>query len=478
MAIMITFHQWKMASKTPISTRFLTQTYLELVTKFFRVYFRKKTAMSERESLYEFFMESTGVSTDTRNLQPGELFFALSGPNFNGNAFAQQALEQGASYAVVDDAKAAVNDRYLLVKDTLKALQDLALQHRRSFSIPFIGITGSNGKTTCKELTAAVLRCKYRVHATVGNLNNHIGVPLTLLTMPYDTQIAIIEMGANKVGDIAELCAIAEPTHGYITNIGKAHLEGFGGIEGVIRGKSELYQWLIRQEGDVFINHDDHILSNMAKRFAEENVHWYPRPDDFQPVTLVSADPFVKFEALSGELRTTQLAGVHHYGNIAVALAVGKYFGVSAADAEEAVSEYLPENNRSQLVYRGQTTLMLDAYNANPTSVAAALANLKAMDAEHKVVILGDMLELGEEGPEEHAGLKELIVAIAPDQVLLVGSLMKHLSAVLPKAKSFDNRTDLQEYLQENPIGEATVLVKGSRGIGLEGILAAFPTHE
>ncbi|MEL6538788.1 MAG: Mur ligase family protein, partial [Bacteroidota bacterium] len=322
--------------------------------------------MAWLESLYNKFLESTGVSTDTRKMQSGELYFALSGPNFNGNSFARAALEAGASYAVIDDPQVATNDRFVLVEDTLEALQALARHHRRTFKIPFIGITGSNGKTTCKELTYQVLRQKYRVHATEGNLNNHIGVPLTLLSMPRDTQIAIIEMGANKVGDIAELCAIAEPTHGFITNIGKAHLEGFGGIDGVIRGKSELYHWLIQHQGEVFINDQDPMLSNMAKRFQDEKVHFFPSPESYLPLEFAGATPFVNFRNPAGTTYSSNLAGPHHFGNLAVALAVGKFFGVPSDLAEQAAADYLPTNNRSQLVYRGDTTLILDAYNANP----------------------------------------------------------------------------------------------------------------
>ncbi|HAP62097.1 MAG TPA: UDP-N-acetylmuramoyl-tripeptide--D-alanyl-D-alanine ligase [Cytophagales bacterium] len=431
--------------------------------------------MAWLESLYNKFLESTGVSTDTRKMQSGELFFALSGPNFNGNTFARAALEAGASYAVVDDPQVATNDRFVVVEDTLEALQALARHHRRTFSIPFIGITGSNGKTTCKELTQNVLRQKYRVHATAGNLNNHIGVPLTLLSMPRDTQIAIIEMGANKVGDIAELCAIAEPTHGFITNIGKAHLEGFGGIEGVKRGKSELYHWLIQHGGDVFINDQDPILSNMAKRFQDDKVHFFPSPGSYLRLEFVSADPFVNFRNGEGKEYHSHLAGPHHFGNLAVAMAVGKFFAVPAEEAEQAAADYLPTNNRSQLVYRGETTLMLDAYNANPNSMAAALANLKAMDAERKVVILGDMLELGEEGPHEHRMLADLVQAVGPEKVILVGELMRHLAAVVPGAHSFASRVELKTWLKDNPFGKATVLIKGSRSIGLEGILEVIP---
>ena len=436
--------------------------------------FAQKLLKAMLDSLHEKFLESTGVSTDTRTLQPGDLFFALSGPNFNANKFAQQALEKGASYAVVDEEAYANHEQCVLVDDALKALQDLALHHRRTFEIPFIGITGSNGKTTCKELTAAVLRCKYRVHATDGNLNNHIGVPLTLLSIPSDTQIAIIEMGANKVGDIAELCAIAEPTHGFITNIGKAHLEGFGGIEGVIRGKSELYHWLIQHGGEVFIRRTDHILSNMAKRFSPEKVHWFSEPGDFLEATLLEADPFVHFRGESGQEHSTHLAGSHHFGNLAVALAVGKFFKVPALQAEEAVADYVPENNRSQLLYRGDTTIMLDAYNANPSSMAAALANLQVMEADRKVVILGDMLELGEEAEAEHIGLAQLIRAVGTKEVLLVGPLMKHLAEEMPEARLFADREALATWLKENPLGNATVLIKASRSIGLEKLIDAF----
>ena len=427
------------------------------------------------KAFYDKFLESTGVSTDTRTLKRGELFFALSGPNFDGNKFAPQALEAGASYAVVDDPTIATSEQYVLVENTLEALQSLARHHRRTFDIPFIGITGSNGKTTCKELTYHVLRTRYRVHATFGNLNNHIGVPLTLLRMPFDTQIAIIEMGANKVGDIAELCAIAEPSHGFITNIGKAHLEGFGGIEGVIRGKSELYHWLIQHNGIAFINMQDHILSNMAKRFASDKVFGYAGPEDFLTLEFLKADPFVHFRGSEGNIYSSHLAGPFHFSNLAVAITVGKFFDVPIPEAEQAAADYVPVNNRSQLVYRGNTTILLDAYNANPNSMEAALANLKSMPAERKVVILGDMLELGEASQPEHLRLKSLIEAVGPEKVFLVGKQIAPLADAMPQAQLFGHRDELKSYLEANPLGEVTVLIKGSRGIGLEKVLDAFP---
>jgi UDP-N-acetylmuramoyl-tripeptide--D-alanyl-D-alanine ligase len=301
--------------------------------------------------LYELYIKSTGVSTDTRKIDPGNIFFALKGPNFNANEFAPKALEMGASAVVIDDPAFFIEDdqRYFICEDVLVTLQKLANFHRREFSIPFIGLTGSNGKTTSKELLNAVLKQKFNTLATIGNLNNHIGVPLTLLRLKPEHEIAIIEMGANKQGDIKELCDIAEPTHGFITNIGKAHLEGMGGPEGVLKTKTELFQHLRETKGTVFINSQDPILSNMAKRF--ENPVLYPAKGDFCEVTFLGANPFVKFSVagVDGEHLTSMIGG-YNFGNIANALTIGKFFGVPMEKAVAAIVNYKPENMRSQLV--------------------------------------------------------------------------------------------------------------------------------
>ncbi len=422
------------------------------------------------ESLYQHFLNATGVSTDTRSIQKGQIFFALNGPNFNANKFAASALESGASLAVVDDEAYATDKRYFLVKDGLTALQELARHHRKQLQIPVIAITGSNGKTSTKELIRDVLSRKYKVLATKGNLNNHIGVPLTLLSITPDIEIAVVEMGANHIGEIAALCELALPDHGLITNIGKAHLEGFGSFEGVIRGKSELYNYLIQNEGVVFVNSQNEILANMAQRRIASPVY-YPAAGDFLHAELLATQPSISFQSESKEEVHTQLTGAYNFENICAALCVGKYFKVSEAEANEAVSAYVPENNRSQIIQKGELTIILDAYNANPSSMRAALENLQAQASAHKTAILGDMFELGEEGPQEHKALGELTRQLGIDQVLYCGEMMKAAYDANPNSSYFESKEGLVEFLKNNPVSNGTVLIKGSRGIGLETIL-------
>ena len=421
------------------------------------------------ESLYQHFKECSGVSTDTRNIQDGSIFFALKGPNFNANKLAEEALQKGAKYAVIDEPEFKKDDQYILVEDVLSALQKLANHHRKQYQIPFIGITGSNGKTTTKELMREVLAAKYKVHATVGNFNNHIGVPLTLLSMPVDTEIAIIEMGANRVGDIGELSAIAEPTHGVITNIGKAHVGNFGGFENIIRTKSELYHFLIRHKGQVWINSNEDILMNMSKRF--ENPLFYPNKNDYYHAEMVSASPFVKVRAENGEEFETQLVGGYNFGNIATALCIGKYFEVDSELANEAVSNYVPSNNRSQIIKRGTNTIVMDAYNANPSSMEVAIENLVQMEAKVKVAVLGDMYELGEDSDKEHRKLGELVKEANFDKVFFCGELIKPALEAYAEGLYFENKITLMEEIKKHSFENATILLKASRGIGLETIL-------
>lgn len=421
------------------------------------------------EKLYERFKESGKVSTDTRQIAPGSIFFALRGDKFNANEFAAQALEKGASYAVVDDPAYALNDRCLLVANVLETLQALAKYHRSKLTIPVIGLTGSNGKTTSKELVNVVLSTKYKTYCTKGNLNNHIGVPLTVLSIDSSYEIAVVEMGANHLGEIALLSSIANPTHGFITNIGKAHIGTFGGFENIIRGKSELYQHLITHDGVVFINSQNMILANMAKRF--KNPYFYPAAGDYYQAQLIDADPFIRFKAENGDTVQTQLMGAYNFENIATALCIGKFFGVDARDANRAVAEYVPGNMRSQIVKKGSNTIILDAYNANPSSMEAAILNLAAMQAPHKVVILGDMFELEEEADKEHQHIGELLKEKKFDRAYLCGQLMKSAQASFPEARYFENKDLLVADLKANPITESTILVKASRGIGLETIV-------
>jgi UDP-N-acetylmuramoyl-tripeptide--D-alanyl-D-alanine ligase len=421
------------------------------------------------QKLYEIYREGRKVSTDTRSIEPNSVFFALKGDKFDGNRFAAEALDKGASFAVIDDPLVANDERFFLVKDVLTALQQLARHHRQQLSIPVIGLTGSNGKTTSKELVYAVLSRKFKTFATKGNLNNHIGVPLSVLSIDSTIEIAVIEMGANHVGEIASLCAIANPTHGFITNIGKAHIGTFGGFDNIIRGKSELYQHLIQNGGRMFINSQNRILANMAWRFS--NPLFYPAKGDYYHCELVCADPYLVIRTESGKEIQTKLLGAYNFENIAVALCIGKFFGVDEQQANEAVATYEPANMRSQVIVKGTNTVILDAYNANPSSMEAAIRSLAEMNAEKKVLILGDMFELEEEAEKEHRAIGKLIADLGFTEVLLCGVLMKAAWAEFPKAKHFDKKEDLLEYLKRNPVNEATVLIKASRGIGLEKVM-------
>jgi UDP-N-acetylmuramoyl-tripeptide--D-alanyl-D-alanine ligase len=430
--------------------------------------------MMNSELLYQHFLKSSGVITDTRKIDQGNIFFALKGPNFNANSFAAQALETGAALVVVDEAEVIPNNdpRYFLVDDVLTALQQLALYHRRQLQIPIIGLTGSNGKTTSKELLHVVLKQKFKTSATVGNLNNHIGVPLTLLAIEKDTEIAIVEMGANKQGDIKELCDIAEPSHGFITNIGKAHLEGMGGAEGVLKTKTELFQHLRENKGTVFINSQDPILSNMSKRF--ENPILYPAKGDFCEVEMVDANPFVKFKVGgSQEILLSSMIGAYNFGNIASAISIGKFFGVSVEKAVQAIVNYKPSNMRSQLVEKRSNLIILDAYNANPSSMEVAIKTFGEMSGKkHKMIILGDMYELGDSTQAEHEKLGELVSQYDFDKICFAG---KHMQAALVKAPMkalyFPDPFSFRNWLQDSKIEDHLILIKGSRGMKLEGLV-------
>lgn len=421
------------------------------------------------EDLYHKYRETGEISTDTRSIQRGSIFFALKGDRFNANTFANEALEKGASYAVVDEAAFAGSDRHVLVENVLETLQKLSRFHRDQLEIPVIGLTGSNGKTTSKELIHAVLSKRFRTLATHGNLNNHIGVPLTLLKIKPEHEIAVIEMGANHLGEIAMLSGLANPTHGLITNIGRAHIGLFGGFDNVIRAKSELFQHLLANGGTPFINSGNEILSKMANRFASPVL--YPSSGDFYHAELVDADPFVRLKADNGSLVETQLIGAYNFENIAVALCIGKYFGVDPDLANGAVAGYRPENMRSQIVRKNSNTIILDAYNANPSSMQAAIENLAMSQADRKVLILGDMFELGDESGKEHRLLGELIHAQGFREVYLCGNLIGEAMAQAPYAHHFSNKQDLIEALKGAGIRESLVLVKASRGIGLEDVV-------
>lgn len=423
----------------------------------------------QTELLYKYFRECNGVSTDTRQISKDVMFVALKGANFNGNLFAEEALNKGARYVVIDEPQYKKDDRYLLVEDGLKALQLLAQYRRKQLNIPFIAVTGSNGKTTTKELLNAVLSKKYKTYATKGNLNNHIGIPLTILAIPDDTQMAIIEMGANHQKEIEGYCEIALPSHGLITNVGKAHLEGFGGFEGVKKGKGELYVYLKNNAGVVFVNSANKHLTEMSQGIT--NLVKYGSAGDAYAAKLLQADPFIRFVAENGEEVTTRLIGEYNFENISAALCIGKYFKVEEKEANAAIAEYDPQNNRSQVVQRGNARIVLDAYNANPSSMKAAIENFAKLPYENKWVILADMFELGEEAEAEHRALGVLLSGVSLQKIVLCGKNMSAAAEACKTALYFPDKTSLENWFKNERLDSATILLKGSRGMKLETIL-------
>jgi UDP-N-acetylmuramoyl-tripeptide--D-alanyl-D-alanine ligase len=422
--------------------------------------------------LYEIFGKSVGISTDTRKIQQGELFFCLKGPHFDANSFAPQALEKGALAVVSDDPNQATDERVVLVEDALRTLQALARHHRRKMKAKILAITGSNGKTTTKELLREVLACKYKVYATEGNLNNHIGVPLSLLRVQAETDIAIIEMGANAVGEIASYCRIAEPDMGLITNIGKAHLEGFGGIEGIIRGKTELFDWLRKKEGMVFLNGADKVLGKMKWRFS--NVRSYPTAEDDFQCELVNEAGGLKYRLPGYNLEgSCQLEGSYNLPNIAAALCVGAYFEVPMQEAVKAVASYRPQMQRSQRITGKKATIILDAYNANPSSMAVALQNL-ASHSGNTWAILGDMYELGEATDKEHRAVLDQALALGIRRIFTAGAFFHRNAESLQGVEAFPDKRALYRHLQKQDPTGAVILIKGSRGMAMESLLEAI----
>lgn len=425
----------------------------------------------EIQELYHLFLEKENVSTDTRNIIKDSIFFALKGENFDANQFAQQALDNGASYAVVDDKNVVKSDKFILVDDVLTTLQNLANHHRKQFKIPVIGITGSNGKTTTKELIFAVLSKKYKTLATKGNLNNHIGVPLTLLSLQPDTEIAIIEMGANHIGEIEFLSKIAEPTFGIITNIGKAHIEGFGSYEGVIQTKSELYKFIKQNEGILFVNEDDELLMDLS---SEINRIGYGKNAENHDFKLVESSPNLKI-AWNNKVITTNLYGKYNFPNIMAAICIGDYFNVGDHDIIDAISNYVSTNNRSQFAEIGGNIYYLDAYNANPTSMNAAIETFIEGKFSNKLMILGDMLELGNVSEEEH----RTIIEKAVNNHLATIFVGNNFFSLSDKYKDnellhfFNNYEEVINWFTENSPKNRNILVKGSRGIKLEKIVEA-----
>ena len=418
--------------------------------------------------LHELFLQNRSVTTDTRKINTGDLFFALKGPNFNGNTFADTALSMGAAYVIIDEAEVVKDDRYILVNDVLSALQLLANYHRKTLGIPILAITGSNGKTTTKELVNAVMSKKYNTYATVGNLNNHIGIPLTLLAMDETIEFGIVEMGANHQHEIEAYCQIVEPNYGLINNVGKAHLEGFGGFEGVKKGKGELYQYLLETNGTAFINSRNNDLMEMS---PFENPVLYGSEGDYYNASFLKSDPFVTFVAGNEDLVETKLVGKYNFDNILAALCIGKYFGVPSLTANRAVEEYDPTNNRSQIARTPYNEVILDAYNANPTSMRAAIDNFASIIKENKVLILGDMYELGEESEKEHREIGTLLTKVYDARIFLIGANMKFASEQCTEAIYFTDKAAFVAYLESTPITQSTILLKGSRGMGLESLM-------
>ena len=419
--------------------------------------------------LYEKYLIYPNVSIDSRSISLGTIFFALRGPNFNGNAFAEQALAQGAAYAVIDDAQYKQGERYILVGDTLKALQALANFHRRQLKIPIIAITGSYGKTTTKELIQAVLSQQYKSYATQGNRNNHIGVPLSLLAIDSSVKIAVIEMGANHIGEIAQLCTMAMPTHGLITNVGHVHLEGFGNLEGVIKGKSELYDYLLHHHGQVFINSAHAILNDMGQGFEVPIL--YPQQHDFYHCQFIQARPYVVYRSEKAQIITTQLLGEYNFYHIAAALCIGKYFGIDEHIANQAIQAYRPCNNRLQVIKKGSSIILLDAYNASLESVKSAIHAFQFIQATHKVLILGDMHELGKERIRFHQELVTLTNQIAYREVILYGPNLGMAKAANPQALHFLDKKALESYLKNSDLEDSAILIKGSRTLQLETLV-------
>lgn len=422
--------------------------------------------------LYKIFQQHPSVQTDTRKLKQGDIFFALKGPNFNGNRFAKQALEAGAAYAVVDEDVDPSDNRLIRVADTLAALQELAHYHRRQFTIPFIGITGSNGKTTSKELIYAVLSSHYKTYTTQGNLNNHIGVPLTLLSVQPDAEMAVIEMGANHQKEIAGYCVYTEPTHGVITNCGKAHLEGFGGVEGVRKGKGELYDFLSVHDGTAFVYADYDYLQTMSR--SVPHIVQYGQSQGQVQGQVQANEPFLEVTVTQGfaQPRTikTQLVGDYNLPNILCAVVIGKYFSVPEEKIVAAIEQYAPSNSRSQLVQRGTNTIVLDAYNANPTSMKAAIENFAKIPADNKVLMLGGMMELGEQSVAEHEAIVQLIKQHPWKQVVLVGG---DFSKTYHGFIFFPDSAAAAQWFAGQGFEHTHFLIKGSRSMQMEKILPA-----
>jgi len=422
----------------------------------------------EINQLHALFLECSSVSTDSRKITKNAMFFALKGDNFNGNVYAKQALQDGAKYAIIDNETYVTSAQTILVKDVLKTLQQLASFHRLYLKTPIIALTGSNGKTTTKELINATLSKKFNTTATTGNLNNHIGVPLTLLSMDKHTEIGIVEMGANHQKEIEFLCGIAKPDYGLITNFGKAHLEGFGGVEGVIKGKSEMYDFLITNNKSIFVNANDPIQVEKTKQ-----AHIFTFGNDSNAdvkIEFIEAQPNVKVR-FNNLIINSHLIGEYNFTNIAVAIAIANYFKVDDKGIKEAIESYMPSNNRSQVIQTASHKIIMDAYNANPTSMRAALLNFEKLNDKIKVAILGDMFELGHEAEKEHQNIVDLASTQLLDKIILIGANFYKTKIVSPKVQVFESFDDFKNNFNHSQLEFATLLIKGSRGMALERVL-------
>lgn len=427
------------------------------------------------EDIYKIYLQHPNIETDTRKLKKNDLFFALKGPNFNGNEFAKQALEKGAAYAFVDEEISFDDDRIILTNDVLQTLQDLSRFHRTELKhlqpgkeIPFIAITGSNGKTTTKELVHKVLSSKFKTYTTEGNLNNHIGVPLTILKIHDDVEMAVIEMGANHLKEIAGYCEYVMPTHGMITNCGKAHLEGFGSIENVKKGKGELFDYLRKHNGKAFVNQDDETLVQLSNGINE--VIYYGNKEGKATGRIIESDPLLKIE-IDGDIPfhiQTNLVGAYNLSNVLAAVCIGRYFNVDDEEIKKAIENYTPSNSRSQLLNYNTNTVILDAYNANPSSMKAAIENFASIKADKKILLLGSMMELGPESNNEHEAIISLIEKYKWDAVVLVGKGFKEIPH---NFISYNTALEAKEWLQNFHPENSHVLIKGSRSMQMEKVL-------
>jgi len=419
--------------------------------------------------IHSLFLKCNSVSIDTRKIEPNSLFVAIKGENFDANTFAKEALEKGASYVLIDNEDYCIDQRTILVENSLIALQELAKFHRQYLKLPIIALTGSNGKTTTKELINVVLSKKYTTKATVGNFNNHIGVPLTLLSFNEKTEIGIVEMGANHKKEIEFLCDFAQPDYGYITNFGKAHLEGFGGVEGVIEAKSEMYDYLSKNNKLAFINLEDFIQVEKSKKLNSYSFGLNKAAADVN-IGSISANPFVEI-SFSNLLVQTHLIGLYNANNVNAAITIGKYFGVEDLAIKEALESYIPENNRSQLLSKGSNQIILDAYNANPSSMAVAIENFLQLDNQNKIMILGDMFELGSESSREHKAIVDLLLNEKDIVCYFIGKEFYGNRMDKKDFHFYDTFESFSKYLQETKIEKSYLLIKGSRGMALERTL-------